>query len=384
MPQGTIAPTRLDGVVRHYDWGSVDAIPRLLGREPDGTPWAEMWFGAHEGDPSVLPDIGATLAEMIGRDPAAALGRATMERLGPQLPFLLKLLAAEKPLSIQVHPTREQAAAGFAAEDERGVPVDAPERNYRDRNHKPELLCALTPFEALCGFRPVAHTVAVLEQSGIAELRFLIEALHGRDPLRTAFTAAVEADKSVVAAVSAAATPDGALRPAWLAAQHFPGDVGVVVSLLLNHVRLDPGQAIYLGAGNVHAYLHGLGVEIMAASDNVLRAGLTSKHVDVAELQRVTDFRELADPVREPGEAGFEVPVPDFRLQPVVVTGLATVAVAGPVIALCTSGSVSADGVDLTPGRAAFVPGTATAVQLDGNGTAFLATVGRDQPVSTL
>jgi mannose-6-phosphate isomerase len=383
MQPPTFGPARLDGVVRHYAWGSPDALPRLLGREPDGSPWAELWFGAHEGDPSPLPDAGTTLADVIARDPSGVLGEPTVERFGRQLPFLLKLLAADTPLSIQVHPSRRQAEAGFDAEEQRGPARDAPDRNYRDRNHKPELLCALTPFEALCGFRPVADTVAVLERSGIAELRALIEALHAEKPLRAAFTAAVESEPSVVAAVSAAASPEGPLRPAWLASRHFPGDVGVVVSLLLNHVRLDPGQAIYLGAGNVHAYLQGVGVEIMAASDNVLRAGLTTKHVDVAELQRVTDFRELADPLRDPGADGFEVPVPDFRLQPVEVAGPVAVAIDGPAIALCTCGAVSAAGIELAPGRAVFVPGRALRVQLDGSGTAFVATVGRDQAVGT-
>jgi len=368
----------LDGAVRRYDWGSPTAIPRLIGREPDGAPVAELWFGAHPDDPARLVEAGRTLDAVIAADPLRALGADVLDRFGAQLPYLVKLLAAAKPLSIQVHPTKAQAEAGFAAEDAAGIARDASERNYRDRNHKPELLCALTEFEALCGFRPVAQTRQLVASLDVPELDFLRAALDSSDPLRTAFerTLALPDPGSVVGALAARLSPDGPLRGAALAAEHFPGDVGVVLALLLNYVRLAPGEVIFLGAGNVHAYLHGLGVEIMAASDNVLRCGLTSKHVDPDELRKITDFTELADPSWPAGDGGFEVPVPDFRLLPLRVAGAQALPLTGPRIVLCTAGSVTVGDVAVEPGRAAFVPAADRVVAISGRGTVFVAAPG--------
>lgn len=368
----------LDGVMRPYDWGSATAIPQLLGTEPDGTPVAELWFGAHPASPSRLAEQGSTLDAAIEQDPDRALGADVIERFGPQLPYLLKLLAAAKPLSIQVHPTKAQAEAGFAAEEDAGIPRDAPDRNYRDRNHKPELLCALTEFEALCGFRPVEQTRELVAELRMAELDFLRAALDAENPLRTAFaqTLTLADPAPLVAALAARISADGPLRGAALAARHFPGDVGVVLALLLNYVRLAPGEAIFLGAGNVHAYLAGMGVEIMAASDNVLRCGLTSKHVDADELLRITDFTELAEPRWGAGPDGFVVPVPDFRLLPVQVSGERPLPLGGPRIVLCTAGAIDVAGVSVQPGHAAFVPAADGQVAITGRGTAFLAAVG--------
>jgi mannose-6-phosphate isomerase len=386
----------LDGVARDYAWGSTSAIQRLLGREPDGRPLAELWFGAHPDDPARVPALDTTLDALIARDPVAALGSDVVERYGPQLPFLLKLLAADKPLSIQVHPTRAQAEAGFADEDERGIAHDAPDRNYRDRNHKPELLCALTPFTALCGFRPVADTLRLLGAFDLPELEPVRELLAGADPLRGAFTYLLrlpEAGPLVAAVVArAAAIADaewtGAANAVLRAAEAFPGDVGAVLSLLLNVVVLQPGEAIYLGAGNVHAYLHGLGVEIMANSDNVLRCGLTPKHVDVAELLKITDFTELADPrwpVEQVGLAWWrcDVPVDDFALERIDLDGNDGGVDSNselPRIALCVSGEVgvhsfSGDSAQLHPGDAAFIAGTRFKTIFQGTGEVFLATV---------
>jgi len=367
----------LDGVLRRYEWGSRTAIPQLLGEEPDGRPAAELWFGAHADDPS--PAGGRPLDEVIAADPVGLLGAGVVDRFGPQLPFLLKILAAEKALSIQVHPNREQAMAGFAAEDAAGVERNAPNRNYRDANHKPELICALTPFDALCGFRPVAATRALLAELALPELRFVEAALAADDPLRGAFTAVLTHPDpgAAVAALAARAEASGvdALAGVRLAAADFPGDVGVLVALLLNYVRLEPGEAIYLGAGNVHAYLRGTGVEIMANSDNVLRCGLTPKHVDVPELLRITEFAELADP-RWPAVGGsFDVPVPDFRLVRLEVEEPTGLDDPGPLIVLCVEGRLGLADLELAPGRAAFVP-VATAVTLAGKGTAFVAGVG--------
>ncbi len=276
-----------------------------------------------------------------------------------------------------MHPNRAQAEAGFDREEAAGIPVDARERNYVDRNHKPELLCALTPFEGLCGFRPVAETLALLDELALPELGFVADLLRGPDGLREAFTAVLTlADPGpVIEAVRARAGPDGPLRAQYLIAEHFPDDIGVVVALLLNHVRLEPGQAFYLAAGNVHAYLRGMGVEVMAASDNVLRCGTTSKHIDVAELLEITDFSELADPIWPERDGRYVVTVPDFVLAPTRVAGEVVLAAAGPRIALVTEGSVAVGDVRLGPGHAAFVR-PHTEVTVTGNGQVFIASGG--------
>ncbi|HEY7009001.1 MAG TPA: mannose-6-phosphate isomerase, class I [Jatrophihabitantaceae bacterium] len=366
----------IDGVIRWYEWGSRTEIQRMLGIEPDGRPAAELWFGAHEGDPS--PARQSTLDRLIDAEPSRLLGAATVARFGPRLPFLIKVLAAETALSMQVHPTLDQARAGFAAGDP----------NYTDANHKPELLCALTPFEALCGFRPVAATLALLGELAIPELGFVADALRGPDGLRAAFTAVLTHPCSAVLAdaLAARARPDGPLRATWLAAHDFPGDVGVALSVLLNPVRLEPGEAIYLGAGTVHAYLRGTGVEIMANSDNVLRCGLTPKRIDVPELLKITDFAELAEP-RWPADDGdaFTPPVPDFRLTSVRVDdygsgqgGSFAVGLHGPHIVLCVAGEVEVwhggSSVRLRPGHAAFVVARPAAFTVRGTGHVFLAT----------
>lgn len=380
----------LDGIVRRYDWGSPTAIPQLLGMEPDGRPHAELWFGAHPDDPATVAVHGTTLADVIDRDPVRALGQRVVDRLGPRLPYLLKVLAADRALSLQVHPTREQAQAGYAAEDAAGIACDAANRNYRDSNHKPELLCAVTPFSALCGFRPVAATRALLDQLALPQLAFLTEALDGPDPLRAAFTAVLRHDEP--AALSAAVAGriaadriaadqepatevDDPLAGVRLCAQDFPGDIGVVLALLFNSVRLEPGEAIYLGAGTVHAYLRGTGVEIMANSDNVLRCGLTPKHVDVDEVLAVTDFTPLAEPRWTSVGGTFQVPVPDFRLTRLDLDSPTGLDDDGPCLVLCISGDIQVGDDDVAPGRAAFVPaGEPTTIA--GTGEVFIAGVG--------
>jgi mannose-6-phosphate isomerase len=397
----------LNGVIRHYAWGSRTAIPQLLGVEPDGEPAAELWFGAHSDDPSPVPEQDTTLDALIAAEPERLLGADAVARFGPQLPFLLKVLAVDKALSIQVHPSIEQARAGFAAEDAAGIARDAPHRNYRDRNHKPELICALTPFEALCGFRPVPDTLRLFDSWDVAELATVRELLSGADGLRAAFTHLLRlADpKPLVSAVAERAATvgegdewAGPARAVLLAADDFPGDVGAVLVMLLNYVRLEPGEAIYLGAGNVHCYLRGTGVEIMANSDNVLRCGLTPKHIDVDELLKISDFSPLTEP-RCPDEAwgfgrDFTVPVADFALhstdldayrKPGRPNGSCATGDAGkPYLVLCVSGAVTVEvgrsAVDLRPGHAGFVPARAALFTLTGTGETFLATVGGPAP----
>ncbi|MFE2630814.1 mannose-6-phosphate isomerase, class I [Streptomyces sp. NPDC059374] len=379
---------RLDNTVRPYAWGSTTALPALLGVEPTGEPQAEMWMGAHPGAPSRT--ARGTLVEVIEADPERELGAATVAKFGPRLPFLLKLLAAGAPLSLQVHPDLAQAKQGYEDEERRGIPVDAGHRNYKDANHKPELICALTEFDGLCGFRDPLRAAALLDALGVDSLKPYVDLLHARPEeaaLREVLTAILTADRDAMAhtVAEAAAACDrlgGEHAPYAGIAHHYPGDPGVIAAMLLNHVRLQPGEALFLGAGIPHAYLNGLGVEIMANSDNVLRCGLTPKHVDVPELLRIVRF-EAGDPgVLRPeaapdGEEVYETPIDEFRLSRYVLpegTTAHDLTWATPQILLCTSGSVRAGEHDLTPGRSVFVPAGEKA-EVSGAGTLFRATV---------
>ncbi|MFF4214255.1 mannose-6-phosphate isomerase, class I [Streptomyces sp. NPDC001796] len=379
---------RLDNTIRPYAWGSTTAIPRLLGVEPTGEPQAEMWMGAHPGAPSRTPR--GPLNEVIDKAPEGELGQRTVARFGPRLPFLLKILAAGAPLSLQVHPDLEQAKEGYADEERRGIPVDAPHRNYKDANHKPELICALTEFDGLCGFRAPDAAADLLAGLDVDSLKPYVDVLHAHPEdaaLREVLTAVLSADPeemthTVTEAAAACARLGGAYAPYADIAHHYPGDPGVIAAMLLNHVRLQPGEALYLGAGVPHAYLSGLGVEIMANSDNVLRCGLTPKHVDVPELLRIVRF-EASDPgVLRPeasadGEEVYETPIDEFRLSRYVVTEGAAphdLTRATPQILLCTAGSVRAGDQVLAPGESVFVPAEDKA-EVSGAGTVFRATV---------
>ncbi|MDT0472537.1 mannose-6-phosphate isomerase, class I [Streptomyces sp. DSM 41014] len=379
---------RLDNTVRPYAWGSTTALPGLLGTEPSGEPQAEMWMGAHPGAPSRTGR--GTLVEVIDADPRRELGPAATAKFGPRLPFLLKLLAAGAPLSLQVHPDLEQAKEGYADEERRGIPVDAPYRNYKDANHKPELICALTEFDGLCGFRDPAGTADLLAGLGVDSLKPYVDLLRARPEdaaLREVLTAVLTADpedmrRTVTETAAACAHLGGAYAPYADIAHHYPGDPGVIAAMLLNHVRLQPGEALFLGAGIPHAYLNGLGVEIMANSDNVLRCGLTPKHVDVPELLRVVRFEAGDAGVLRPeaapdGEEVYATPIDEFRLSRYVLPeGAAARDLTRdtPQILLCTAGTVRAGEHELTPGHSVFVPAGEKA-EVSGAGTAFRATV---------
>ncbi|MGI5443689.1 mannose-6-phosphate isomerase, class I [Streptomyces shenzhenensis] len=379
---------RLDNTIRPYAWGSATAIPKLLGVEPTGEPQAEMWMGAHPRAPSRT--ARGTLADVIDADPKRELGPEAVTKFGPHLPFLLKILAAGAPLSLQVHPDLAQARQGYADEERRGIPVDAPHRNYRDANHKPELICALTEFDGLCGFRDPLRAADLLDGLGVGSLKPYVDLLHAHPEdaaLREVLTAILTADRdemahTVAQAATACARLGGDHAPYAGIAHHYPGDPGVIAAMLLNHVRLQPGEALFLGAGIPHAYLNGLGVEIMANSDNVLRCGLTPKHVDVPELLRIVRF-EPGDPgVLRPeaspdGEEVYETPIDEFRLSRYVLPAGGTthdLTLPTPQILLCTAGSVRAGEHELTPGRSVFVP-AAEKAEASGTGTLFRATV---------
>jgi mannose-6-phosphate isomerase len=363
--------------VRHYPWGSRTVIPELLGRPaPAELPHAELWMGAHPDLPSLLAD-GRPLDEAIVEDPVRLLGPRVVERFGSRLPFLMKVLAAETPLSLQAHPTIEQAAAGYAAEEAAGVPQDDPTRTFKDPWHKPELLLALTTFEALCGFRPVEESLHCLAKLQLPELKPTIAAL-ARGGLRAAIpqlialsgkrrSHLVEVVARRAAEFVAAADPEfiNTYRWAGRLAEAYPGDPGVVISLMCNHLKLAPGEAVFLPAGNLHAYLCGAGVEVMASSDNVLRGGLTRKHVDLAALIEVLDFTDgrvpVMHPVLGPGGLRYPVPVDDFDLTRCQLDNQSgSLTTAGPQVLLCTEGEavLTGDGEELVlrRGESAFVP----------------------------
>ena len=368
---------QLKSPVRHYPWGSHTVIPELLGLpSPADQPYAELWMGAHPDAPSVLAD-GTGLDAAIAADPDGLLGPSVHERFGARLPFLMKVLAADRPLSLQAHPTTAQAEAGYAAEEAAGIPNIDPTRTFKDPYHKPEILVAITEVEALCGFRPVEESLHCLAKLQLPELKPTIAAL-ARGGLRAAIPQLLAlsarrrqslvrgvADKA--AAFVAAHDPEFINTYRWAAslADTYPGDPGVVISLMCNHLRLAPGEAVFLPAGNLHAYLCGAGVEVMASSDNVLRGGLTSKHVDLAALIEVLDFTDGKVPVLHPvlGRGGLRYPVPveDFdltRVQVDVDPGVLTTS--GPQVLLCAEGTAvltASDGeIVLERGASAFVP----------------------------
>ena len=381
----------IEGAVRHYDWGSLTAIPELLGRPSTGEPWAELWFGAHPAAPAAVGARAEPLDRLIAADPTAALGPAVVSRYG-RLPFLLKVLAAAAPLSLQAHPSAADAAAGFEREEAMGIPPDAPQRMFRDRSHKPELICALDRFEALCGLRDPQRTAALLDTldaPGLDPLRQSLRARSGsqmRDLLAWLLTldrAAAAALADAAAEACAASRDDdewSGLRSAvaGLGTRH-PGDGAVAVALLLNHVVLAPGQALFLGAGCLHAYLGGTAVELMADSDNVVRGGLTSKHVDPAALLQIVDGVASGAPVQHPEPADGVViygpPVAEFCLRRLDVDGSSGVG-AGPMVLLCTEGCVETGGVTLDRGAAAWCGAGEPRATLEGRGTVFCATVG--------
>jgi mannose-6-phosphate isomerase len=398
----------LGNTVQPYAWGSHTAIADLLGEpSPSAGPQAELWMGAHPHAPSVLTRDGmaATLQAAIAAAPVQELGEEVAERFGGRLPFLLKVLAAQKALSVQLHPSREQAEEGYARENAAGVPLDARERVYVDDWPKPEILCALEPFEVLAGLRPASQAAEVLDGLGLPELKELAAGLREEPSPRAVGRALARllewpADgraslaASVVEAAAAEAAKGGVHADAYDAvvrmnADH-PGDIGLVASLLLNHRVLEPGQALFMGAGGVHAYIRGVGIELMANSDNVIRAGLTPKHIDVAELVRVLD-PEVEVPVlaaREvsPGVEVFDTDVPEFRLSRLTLADGAVLAVpgdGGPRLLLCIEGEASVGcGTDpaarllLTRGQSCFLGARDMHVTLTGAGTYFLAEVG--------
>jgi mannose-6-phosphate isomerase len=408
----------LEPVTQPYAWGSHTAIAELQGRAaPTAQPEAELWMGAHPSAPSGVERAGVrtTLDAVIAADPAGELGAECAARFGGRLPFLLKVLGVAKALSIQVHPSRAQAEAGYREENERGLPPGDKSRNYVDDWPKPEILCALTRFEALAGMRTPADAAALLRTLEVGQLAPLADDLAGTgdlaapaDLMGTAAPGALAralgviltwpaADRgaliaAVVAACERIAAGGGEYAAAGAAiartAGDHPGDLGVVASLLLRYVVLRPGEAIFLPAGGPHAYLRGTGVELLANSDNVVRAGLTPKHIDVPELLKLTD-PAAAVPVIEPRSLGggvtvYDSPAPEFRLYraelgPVEVTlpggGCAR-------LVLCTQGTgalrTSSGELKVGRGESCYLSAADGAVTAAGPAVLFIAGNGID------
>lgn len=410
-PEATIYP--LNHVLRNYAWGSTTAIPELLARPPATEPVAELWLGAHPDSPALITDASGPepLDAWLAKHADVALGDRCRAGFGDRLPYLLKVLAADQALSLQVHPTAEQAATGFADEEAAGVPHDARQRRYKDPFHKPELVLALTEFHALCGLRAVAESRDLLDEFAIDhpvlhEVRTVLGGEADSTTLRRAFDVLLGQGAAVSTAVKASAEaarayvdeqPHGAhaavARTTVELAEAYPDDAGVLVSLLLNRVTLQPGEALYLPAGNVHAYLRGTAIEVMAASDNVLRAGLTPKFVDVEELLSIVDFQPRPKPYVRPEPDGAAVlryrpDVAEFALcwvnaadgasgqvDPVIATGDP-----GPRIVLCVRGAVrvttqAGSTCELRSGEAAFVPACEPGLQVAGEGSAVVVSV---------
>ncbi|WFE24903.1 mannose-6-phosphate isomerase, class I [Solwaraspora sp. WMMD791] len=391
----------LTSQIRDYAWGSREVIAQLQGRpSPSPGPEAELWLGAHPAAPSTVERNGApvSLAELIDQDPQGWLGGPTAARFDGRLPYLMKVLAARTPLSLQAHPDAARARERYAAERSGGAESGA--RNYVDPYHKPELLVAISPFDALCGFRDPARSAQAVAALRLDALEPVVKSLRtGTGGLPEAIETLLgwPADDRAALVAAAVAAVDG--LPARYAADgalltdlaaHYPADPGVLVALLLNRVRLAPGEAVWMPAGNLHAYLRGAGIEIMAASDNVLRGGLTPKRVDVAELLRVLRFDVLDEPVVRPrsvapGVITWPVPAAEFSLHRVVLDAdvpQAAVAAAGPRVVLCLTGAVTVDdgvaAVAVPPGQAAVGSARPGSLTISGAGEAFVASVNLD------
>jgi mannose-6-phosphate isomerase len=389
---------RMVNPVMAYAWGSRDGIATLQGRPASDEPEAELWMGAHPQAPSRLEAADGSadqgLDEVIAADPVAALGAASVERFGPRLPFLLKVLSAEHPLSLQVHPDDDLARQGFADENAAGIDLAAPNRCYRDPYAKPEMLVAITDFHVLQGFRPADEAAAAVEGLDIDRLRGLIGALRAGTPTGEVFLRLIEwpdDDRgALVAEVCAAAVahPEDAGVMPWLPllGARYPADPGVVGVLLLNYLTLEPGQGLYVRPGQIHAYMHGTGVEILGGSDNVIRGGLTPKHVSVADLRAVlaVEAREpsLIDPVcTADGDEAWPTPQAEFELRRWHIDdAVRSLATRGPTVLLCLEGTLGVSDRDssitLGPGQSAFVAAVVAGIDVDGNGVLMCANPG--------
>jgi len=402
-------PLPLTNVVQRYAWGSTDAIPRLLGLEHDGGPQAELWLGAHRSAPSRTQVLGSEvdLDTLVTEAPVQSLGHRVAEQFGPRLPYLLKVLAAGSALSLQVHPSPRHAREGFARENKAGLPAGSPERSFHDDQHKPEMLVAITQFEGLSGFRSPRTILELLDglkgnlvdgvrdtllrdrsHDGMRDAFHLLLSARADPDCRADIEVTLDSVRERLTSGSPFARADQTVVD--LAEQH-PGDPGAIASLMLNRFSLEPGESLFTPAGEVHAYLSGVGIEIMASSDNVLRAGLTTKRVDEEALVRCASFAPRPPATAEVTAAGsrgqvltYRVPVTEFALTMADVDPheLVTLPGTGPRVVLCLDGAVEIvadrseqDAVLLRQGDSVFVPHDAGNLAVSGSGHAVCAWV---------
>jgi len=401
---------RLSNPIQHYDWGSHTDIPGLLGTPSSGQPEAELWLGAHPSAPSLATpwEGGAEpipLDQLIQQQPVAMLGERVLDEFGPRLPYLLKVLAADRALSLQVHPAAHLARAGFNRENREQIPIDAPHRNFRDANHKPEMIVAVTEFHALAGLRAPRVVLRMLDglngslfdliRSAITEnpnpkglRKALTDLLAQRDAPGLAGSL-IEAISAIQARISAGSQYQVADQTAFDLAMQYPGDVGALSSYLLNRVTLLPGEALFMDDGEVHAYLKGLGIEIMANSDNVLRAGLTTKHVDVPALIECMSFHPKMPMRPEQHLSGsysqgvsFRPPSNEFALTMFDLHGEPIpLSVDGPKVLLVLEGTIELEfdgptpGIKIERGDSIFIPDEVSSGRLNGIGQVTAAWV---------
>ncbi|MDR1301922.1 MAG: mannose-6-phosphate isomerase, class I [Treponema sp.] len=378
---------RLTNSIKHYDWGSPKWIPQLLGVvNPEGLPWAELWMGIHPQGPSLTEYEGAMvpISALIAQDPCLYVGPAVQRAFGT-LPFLFKLLAAAKPLSIQAHPNREQAQSGWERENQLGIPLTAPERNYKDPYHKPEIIGALSPFKALCGFQEpeqIVQGLAAFSQAAPEPLYTALNTLaQTLDPAAPSLKAFLQGLFALPPAVRQELSAYGrnrkdgliqeypAYKDAWKLIAYFadlyPGDPAVIAPLYLNRIDLKPGEGIYLPAGVLHAYISGFGVELMANSDNVLRGGLSSKHLDTPELVRILEFSPFHPQILKPQGSRYPSPAQEFSLwvmegqgnqvQHPDILPLILIVTQGKLHIICFEGTEE-KAWSLNPGESVFIP----------------------------
>ncbi len=405
-----MAVYKLENTVQKYDWGSKDFLPGLLGKKnPEDAPWAELWMGAHPKAPSLAIDpwSGAStpLDKLIAADPVATLGSLVAGRFGSTLPFLFKVLSAAKPLSIQAHPAKHKAERGYEREEFAGVPLDAPDRNYKDPNHKPETVVALTPFRGMCGFRPIDDIIEnvktlspgswrllagrLADAPGQLELSvFFYKFVSMTGDMKTESLLKAKARSRRIIDVEGRDSHKGKLF-VWILRlmDEYPGDIGALAPLVLNLFELKPGQAINLAASQAHAYLEGSAIEIMANSDNVLRGGLTSKHIDIPELLSVLAFESKdIEPMFPEGAADgftrYQCIVPDYAIAKAAINGSLSISgrPAVPEILLCTSGSIAllidnGKSVSMPQGASVFITGDHGRYTLEGEGEVYRASV---------
>jgi mannose-6-phosphate isomerase len=393
----------LKNTVQDYAWGSLTAIPELLGQPVTGSPQAELWMGAHPKAPSQVYHDGKweSLLQVIEAYPEDVLGKAAAEKFAGKLPYLFKVLAAAKPLSIQAHPNSHQAKEGFARENRLGISLMASNRNYKDDNHKPECLCALTRFWGMNGFRGIPEIVKYLSSLCGIVLKDEIHILENQPDARglkhlfhALLTMPLEKKTAAISSgVSRAGSFDGNPDPVfqWIQRLHaeYPNDLGVLFPALFNLFCLEPGQALYLASGEPHAYLDGLGIELMANSDNVLRGGLTPKHLDVPELLNILTFQEQAPSVILPRKCSeaewvYDTPAEEFNLSMISVSPKLywiSPEKRSIEILLCTQGQLILDSgsgddpIHLFKGVSIVVPASVERYHLYGNGVCYKASL---------